>query len=116
MADVDVSMKVYEAVIDKILYKGRYDVNRKLITAVRDGYPKKSAKEILNDAIGHGCGGTLYKEVDGYWLVDYFPGIKVRVVDHDLKMATLSRKVIIAMAEEMLQSEYMKSKQLNLEL
>lgn len=101
---------IYEVAVNRLIYTTVFDVGSKKMIKIREGYPEKSAKQIIKEAIGLGCGGTIHPHIDGFWAIDYYPGIRVIAVNEKMENIKLSTKLIISMAETKLKEQYLKEK------
>jgi hypothetical protein len=102
-------------VVKGLLCHEIYDVNSKTLQAPFKTYA--SAIEALNAAIRHGGGHTLHPHIGGYWLAEYYPGIKISLTHNEGEefiTEKVSRSLVIQIAEKCLQEYKYKNIQLTL--
>lgn len=99
----------YEAVyhsVKGLLYRQFYDVNTGELT--EPCISTKTAIQALNKAIGYGGGHTLNPNIGNYWMVEYWPGIKLTLVKskgEEIVNEKVNRSMVLQIAEKCL-SEY----------
>lgn len=87
-----------------LLYRQYYDVNTGTLTEPLFKNCK-SAIDALNKSIGLGGGHTLHPNVGNYWMVEYYPGIKITLVkseNNQIIKEKINRSLVIKIAEEVM--------------